>query len=188
MTYEPGLDPHVTLHDDASVEEAVRQRQQRRDIAQFESDVATFTGTLRDLAERRVGVTLQTDDDHRVRGILLAVAQDHVVVAMPSRQRALLPLHAVHYVRTDPDVAAGVARGDRSAAQDLLLAERLDRWQDGQPFLAVYVRGRPDPLRGHLVAVGEDVVTLRGDSDGHPTWVAIEAIRCVVADPRRTTA
>lgn len=188
MTHEPGIDPHVTLHDDASVQEAVRQRQQRRDIARFESDIATFTGTLRDLAERRVGVTLQTDDDHGVRGILLAVAVDHIVVAMPSGQHAMLPLDAVHYVRTDPDVIAGVARSDRSAAQDLLLTERLARWQRDQPFLAVYVKGRSDPLRGHLVAVGEDVVTLRSDSDHHPTWIATDAIRCVVADPRRTTA
>lgn len=182
MSYEPGIDPHVTLADNASVQEAVRQRQQRRDIAHVEADIATLVGTLRDLAERRVGITLHSDDDHRIQGVVVAVAIDHVVVATPSHQRALLPLDAVHYVRTDPGIAAGVARSDRLAAQDLLLQERIAHWQGDQPHLAVFVRGRPDPLRGRLVAIGEDVVTLRGDSDHHPTWIRLAAIRCILID------
>lgn len=182
LSNTPGGDPHVDLTDDASVQEAVRARRTRRDLSQVESDLATLTGTLRDLAERGVGVTLHTDDDRRLQGVLVAVARDHVVLAMPSRQRAHLPIDAVHLVRTEPGMRIGVARGDRTAAQDLLLQERITRWVPGTPRLAVFVTGRSDPLRGRLEAIGEDVVTLRGDSDNHPTWIAMDAVRCVVTD------
>lgn len=175
-------DPLVQLGDDAALETAIRDRQERRDIAHVEADLATMVGTLRDLAERAVGVTILTDMDRRFQGVLVAVAIDHVVLATASLQHVHMPLDAVHHVRTEPGMSRGVARGDREAAQDLMLQERLARWQHTPPHVAVHVTGRPDPIRGRLVAVGEDVVTVHGDHDPHPTWIRLASVRCIIRD------
>lgn len=179
---EPGRDPTVDLRDDASVEDAVTQRLARRQIEQVESDIATFVGLLRDVSERRVAVTIHTDDDRRFQGIVVAVARDHVVIDTFARQRIHLRIEAIHIVRVEPGQTASVPRGDRGAAQDLLLIERLARWQDNPPYIALFVTGRADPVRGRLVAVGDDVVTLQGDHDRHPTWVSAAAVRCVATE------
>lgn len=178
----PARDPTVTLRDDASIEEAVASRQARRQLEQAESEFATFVGLLRDVAERRVAVTIHADDDRRFQGIVVAVAADHVVMDTPAHQRLHLRLEAIHMVRVEPGHDAAVPRGDRSAAQDMLLLERMGRWLDDPPTVALFVDGRPDPVRGRLVAVGDDVVTIRGDHDRHPTWVAAAAVRCVATE------
>lgn len=175
-------DPTVDLLDEGSVDAAVAARLARRRNEQVEADIATFVGMLRDVAERRVGVTVHGDDDRRFQGIVIAVAADHLVMVTPARQRVCLRLEAVHLVRVEPGSAAAVPRGDRPAAQDLLLVERLARWLDDPPHVAMYIAGRDEPIRGRLVAVGEDVVTVRGDHDHHPTWIAAAAVRCVATD------
>lgn len=175
-------DPLVELGDDASLRSAIRDRQERRDIAHVQADLATMVGTLRDLAERAIGVTIMTDMDRRFQGVLIAVALDHVVLTTAAAQHVHIPLDAVHHVRTEPGLSRGVARSDRAAAQDLLLQERLARWQHSPPHVGVYVVGRPDPIRGRLVAVGEDVLTVHGDHDHQPTWIRLASVRCVIRD------
>ena len=176
-------DPTVDLRDEASVDHAVATRRSRRQLEQVESELATFVGTLRDLAERGVVVALHCDDDRRFQGVVIAVATDHVVMATPAGQRVHLLLEAIHAVRVEPDDAAGIPRSSRDAAQDLLLLERIARWLADPPDVALFITGRLEPVRGRLVAVGEDVVTIRGDHDDHPTWVAAGAVRCVAIEP-----
>jgi hypothetical protein len=181
-TTSPATDPTVRLRDDGSVEDAVAARRARHHFAQVESELATFVGTLRELAERGVEVTIRGDDDRGFQGVVLAVATDHVVMATPPGQRVHMLLDAIHTVRVEPGSRAGIPRSSREAAQDLLLLERLDRWLDDPPDVAIFVAGRIDPVRGRLTAVGDDVLTIRDDHDEHPTWIAAGAVRCVALE------
>lgn len=182
LHHRAGRDPTVTLRDDASVEDAVAQRLARRHLEQAESDFATFLGLLRDVAERGVDVTVHGDDDRRFQGVVIAVAGDHIVVDTPARQRLHLRLDAIQMVRVEPGHDAAIPRGDRTAAQDVLLLERMARWLDEPPYVALFVAGRPDPVRGRLVAVGDDVITIRGDHDRHASWIPAGAVRCVATE------
>lgn len=175
-------DPTVDLRDRATVDDAVATRRSRRQLEHVESELATFVGTLRNLAERGVGLTVACEDDRRFQGVVLAVATDHVVMATPAGQRVHLLLDAVHAVHVEPEATAGIPRSSRDAAQDLLLLERMARWLDDRPDVALFLAGRPEPVSGRLVAVGEDVVTISRDHDDQPTWVAASAVRCIAID------
>ena len=59
--------------------------------------------------------------------------------------------------------------GDRPAQADLSLIELLGRLAPDRPRVALFLRGDPDPLAGHLRAVGLDVLTLQIAGDGRDT-------------------
>ncbi|MBY5163111.1 DUF2642 domain-containing protein [Salsipaludibacter albus] len=184
MTWRPGHDPTVGLRDDALLDRAVADRADAHLLRRVSVETATLAGTLRDLAEQRAGVTLELPGDHLVQGSLLAVAPDHVVVATSADQRAHVRLSDVVTARPDPERRVAVAQGNRSAALDRTLPHVLARWEADRPHLAVVVRGRPEPVRGRLVAVGEDVLTLDQGPGGQPVYVATDAVQVVLVDHR----
>lgn len=175
-------DPLVGLTDDARLAEAVAERSAQRDLTMRASELATLAGTLRDLAERTAGVGITTTSGRTYRGSALGVAVDHLVVATRSGQHVFVRLDAVAVVRPDPDSRAPVAQGDREPLQDLLLLERCARWVAERPVIALGVRGTSDLLRGRLLAVADDLVSVALDGSRVPAYVAGEAIEVVARE------
>jgi hypothetical protein len=160
----PRRDPYVDLADDAAHEAAVRARAEERDLRARAAELASWAGTLRDLAEREDPVVLTGRSGRSHRGVLVAVAEDYVALRLPGGQTVAVAADAVSSVRPEPGSAATPAMGDRERAQDRTLLELLDRAAEERRRVAVAVEGAADVLQGTLVGVGEDVVSLRLDS------------------------
>lgn len=185
--WPPADDPLVGLTDDARLAEAVAARSAQRDLTMRATELATLAGTLRDLAERAAGVGITTTSGHTYRGSAIGVAADHLALATPAGQHVFILLHAVALVRPDPDSRAPVAQGDRAPVQDLLLLERCARWVGERPTIALSVRGSAERLRGRLLAVSDDLLSVALDGSRHPVYVAGDAVEVVaieVAAPR----
>lgn len=179
--WRPGEDPLVGLTDDARVADAIAERADQRDLTARATELATLVGTLRDLAERHAGVGVTTTSGRSMRGSAVGVAVDHVVVATRAGQRVFVHLDHVAVVRPDPDGRVPLAQGDRDHAQDLLLLERCARWVVDRPTVAIGVVGG-DLLRGRLLAVSEDLLSVSLDGSRLPTYVAARAVEVVALD------
>ncbi len=184
MRWQPDNDPTVELRDDEALRSAVEARGDERLLTRVSAESATFAGTLRDLAERRVGTSLLLRGDHAVQGTLVTVAVDHVVLVTRADQLTYVRTSAIVSARTDPGVRVPIAQGHRPPGDDLALLERLGRWEADRPIVAILVDGRTEPLRGRLIAVGEDVVSLDVADDRHPSYLPDLAIRAVMMDRR----
>jgi hypothetical protein len=160
----PRRDPYVDLADDAAHEAAVRARAEERDLRARAAELASWAGTLRDLAEREAPVVLAGRSGRSHRGTLVAVAEDYVALRLPGGQIVAVAARAVSSVRPEPGSATTPAMGDRERAQDRTLLELLDRAAEERRRVAVAVEGDADVLQGTLVGVGEDVISLRLDS------------------------
>ena len=125
---------------------------------------------------------MTTTSGRTERGSLVGVAVDHLVLATRAGQQVLVRLDRVAVARPDPDGRVPVAQGEREHAQDLLLLERCARWAADRPAIAVAVTGGGDLLRGRLLAVGEDVLTMALDGSRLPTYVADRAIEVVALE------
>lgn len=162
----PPHDPYLDLADSAAMEAAVRARQEQRDLTERAAELASWIGTLRDLAERQSPISLRSRTGRVHRGVLLAVAEDHVAVALPARQTLFLRHDAISAVRPDPTLRVPAAMGDRERAQDRTLLEVLDRAVVDRATVYAVVEGSDDILQGLLLSVGEDVVSVRLTSSG----------------------
>jgi hypothetical protein len=185
--WQPGADPLVGLTDEARLAEAIAERSEQRELTERASELATLAGTLRDLAERTAGIGLTTRSGRTFHGSALAVAVDHVAVGTPAGQHVFVRLDRVAVVRPDQASRAPVAQGERAPAQDLLLLERCARWVADRPALAVAVDGVDDLLRGRLLAVADDVLSLALDGTRTPTYVAGAAVEAIAVAHIGTT-
>lgn len=179
--WPPDEDPLVGLTDAARVSDAIAERADQRDLTARASELATLVGTLRDLAERGAGIGVTTTSGRTYRGSALAAAADHVVLATRVGQRVFVHLDRVAVVRPEPDGRVPLAQGDRDHAQDLLLLERCARWVPDRPTVAIAVVGG-DLLRGRLLAVADDLVSMALDGSRSPAYVAAHAIEVVALD------
>lgn len=177
-----GEDPLVDLADDARVADAIAARAEQRDLTARATELATLAGTLHDLAERRAGIGVTTTSGRTVQGTAVGLAVDHLAVATGAGQLVFVRLDRVALVRPDPSLRAPAAQGERDPGHDLLLLERLAHWVDDRPEVAVGLTGVGDLVRGRLVAVAEDVLTLVAGPDRSPTYLAAEAIEVVAID------
>jgi hypothetical protein len=160
----PRRDPYLDLADEAAHEAAVRARAEERQLRERAAELANWVGTLRDLAERQVGVVLSSRSGRTHRGLLLAVAEDYVALRLPGGQTVAVAGDAVASVRPEPGLVAAPAMGDRERAQDRTLLELIDRAAEERRRVAVGIAGADDVLQGSLAGVGEDVISLRLDS------------------------
>jgi len=178
---DPARDPLVDLVDDSRLAAAAMERTQRRLLAAADGDEATLRGTLGELAERRVTVHLDTVAGHRARGLVRALARDHVVLEGP-HGRSIVALAAVSSIRVDRDVrvrAGGAGRTTDTAEETL--AEALRPLRDERVGVLVVARGAP-AVRGRVVDVGSDVVGLDTDTHEH-VLVPLGALVAVISDP-----
>jgi hypothetical protein len=174
----PQPDPFVELGDDERLRAAISARQEGRDRRDRAAEVATWVGTLRDLAERRIGVVVRLAADRVHRGSLAAVGRDHVALRLASGSMVLLMLDTIRSVRPEPGRAAPVAMGDRGNSQDRTLVEALERLAEQGTELVLALRDTADPVNVRIVGLGEDVLTVRtAGGDASTIYVPITALR-----------
>lgn len=180
----PSPDPFVHLADDAVQDAAVRARSERRGRQQRATEVATWIGTLRDLAERRIVVSLRVRSGRVHRGTLVAVARDHVAVRLAAGRLVFVALPAVRTVRPEPGEAAPPAMGDRDSAQDRTLGEVVARLAEDRAPVVLGVRDLEAALAGEVVGLGEDVLTLRvAGADRATVYLPLDILDEVAIDP-----
>lgn len=175
-------DPLVGLTDDALVEQAIRDRTQARLHRSRQSDVATLIGTLVDLAETAAAVSIDVSTGRTHQGRLTGVAADHVSLRLAGTVRLLVRTSTIAAVRPDPGATVRAAMGDRDHDQSTTLLEVLAGLVDTDHEVSVVVRGSSSVMHGHLLAVGEDVVTLQLQGQSAPVYIAGDAI-CDVLVP-----
>jgi hypothetical protein len=156
-------DPFVELSDEAVQQRAVRARTEARSRRDVAAAVATWTGTLRDLAESGRAVTVLAGSGRTHRGTIAAVGVDHVAIALEPDGTALLRLDALRAVRPEAGADTPPAMGDRPWAQDQHLWSWLERLSERDVRVGLVLDGTAEPVYGRLQAVGEDVLTLRLD-------------------------
>lgn len=156
-----GIDPYVALADDAAVGAAIASRNERQSRLQRASEIATWTGTLRDLAERASPLVVRTAGDRVHHGRLAAIGIDHVALLLADAMVVLIASDTLRSVRVAPGHRAPVATGDRDRSQDRTLIEALEHLVDERRGVVIRLRQSADPVSGRIVGVGDDVVTVR---------------------------
>lgn len=156
-------DPFVELGDAARQEAEAAARAERRSRLERASEVATWRGTLRDLAERQLPVSLRLAGTRTRRGRLVALGADHLGLRTPAGQLVLVRLDAVRAVRPDPGLAAPVATGDRDRIDGRRIVEVLAAIVEDRQRVVLGCDGWEEPLVGVLAALGEDVLTMQLD-------------------------
>jgi hypothetical protein len=180
----PARDPFVDLADEAAHEAAVRARAEQRDREERAAELATWIGTLRDLAERRLPVSVRARSGRVHRGALVGLGADHLVLRLQAGSVALIALEATRTVRPEPGQPAPPAMGDRDTAQDRTLAEALARSVDDRRPVVLVLRDVEDPLQGEVIGLGEDVVTLRlGGVDRGTVYLPLDAVDELLLEP-----
>jgi hypothetical protein len=174
----PEPDPFVELGDDERLRAAVEARQEGRERRDRAAEVATWTGTLRDLAERQLGIVVRVAADRAHRGSLVAVGRDHVALRLASGSMVLIMTDTIRSIRPEPGRAAPVAMGDRGTSQDRTLVEALERVVEDATEVVLALRDIDDPVNVRVVGLGEDVLTLRTTGGGPSTiYVPVTALR-----------
>ncbi|TVR30280.1 MAG: hypothetical protein EA388_14660 [Nitriliruptor sp.] len=180
----PERDPLVELADDAAQQAAVRARQEERDRREQAAEVATWVGTLRDLAERRLQVAITSGSGRVHRGSLIAVGVDHVAVRQVAGSVVLVARTAIRVLRPEPGAPGVAATGDREHAQDRTLIESLSRIAEERGEVAIYLADVADGLQGEVLGFGEDVLTLRlAGRDRGTVYIPIGAVEEVLWTP-----
>ena len=179
----PDQDAFVELGDDARLGEEVAARTERSQRLTRASELASWAGTLEDLAERRVEVVVVLEGGRAYRGALVAVGLDHVALRTPGGQLALLRTSTLRAVRPEPSTPAPVATGDRERSHGRRLADVLDRLAEGRERVVLGLRGVDDRLAGQLLGMGADVVTLRVEAGtAGVVYLPLDAVGEVVLD------
>ena len=177
----PEPDPFVELGDDERIRAAIEARQEGRQRRDRAAEVATWIGTLRDLAERELGVVVRLAADRVHRGSLAAVGQDHIALRLASGATVLIMIDTIRSVRPEPGRVAPVAMGDRGSSQDRTLVEALERLAEQSTEVVLALRDTEDPINVRLVGLGEDVLTVRTTGgDASTIYVPVTALREVV--------
>ncbi len=147
---------------DQRADDAARSRTVQRSLRQQAAEEATFAGTLLDLAEAGAAVAVQVTGGRQYRGVAAGVGRDFVAVRSDGGRLTLIAFAHIAAVRpTDVNAPATGARtpGRRSLVQllDLCVVDR--------PRVQVVAAG--EQVVGELVAVGDDVLSVRADAAGH---------------------
>lgn len=158
---------------EAAVDEAAAARARRHWLEVQARATATMAGVLLDLGERGQSVVLGVDEV-RLRGPIVGIGADFVVLDRGAGTAAVVPLPAVATVRAADDAAVW---GDRDVRLELTLASMLGPVADDRPAITAHTAG--GPVRGTLQSAGDDVMRIRLDG-GATVWIAIGAVRHLI--------
>ena len=165
---------------DALVDEAAQRRIRERWMQVQSEEEASFVGALLDLAERSRPVTIDVSDQ-RLRGTLVGIGADFVVMRTDRGQHALVRTEAVDAVRGEPGGAD--VRGDRSVAFEVTLAGVVGPIAADRPEVLARTSSGVT-VRGQLRGAGTDVLRIRIDGDlPTPTWVPLDRVSVLVVEP-----
>lgn len=157
----------------AAVNEAAAARARRHWLTVQAEGESSLAGVLVDLGERGRPVVLAVDD-LTVRGRIVGIGSDFVVVERDDGRPVIVALDAVAMVRSAEDVAVW---GDRQVRVDTTLAGILGPIAAERP--EVTVRTSAGSVNGVLRSAGADVARIRLDG-GSTTWIAVAGLRVVV--------
>ena len=148
----------------------VEHRERTRWMDRIDLEAATLDGTLIDLAERHVTVSVRTVSGRIVQGQVESVGVDHLVVGASGRPRTLVHRGAIVAVVVAQS-EAGPARGDRTATA-ATFASTLAELSATRPRVNIGVAGAPELAAGSLWSCGIDLCTVRSDGqDGR--WIHV---------------
>lgn len=177
-------DAFLRLEDDARHAAEVAARSERHQRLQRASELATWAGTLEDLAERRLPVVLQVAGGRSFRGSLVAAEPDLVALRSDAGQLVIARAAAVRVLRPQPGIPVAVATGDRQRVRGRRLVELLQELSEERTRVLLGLDAIEEPLAGRLRAVGEDVLTL--ELEGQPralAYLPVVAVQDLVLDP-----
>jgi hypothetical protein len=155
---------------------AAQNRARERWLRDQTSGSASWAGVLVDLAEQAASVVIGVG---RVKytGRIVGVARDFCVVQQAGGRPTLITLTAVSAV-WPRDPPAGSPAGHRQPSMALSMAGALSALAEERSRVALALEGG-DQMEGELVAVGEDVITLRTDSPARRfAYVRLAAVNC----------
>lgn len=168
-------DPHLELLDEARHAEAVRERARERGLRRRDTEAATLAGLVRDLLEAGTTVTVVTRGERRHTGVVVDAARDHLALQGPGGH-TLVRHDAVLQVRPRPGSGSGIAAGDRAGVTDRTLLEALTWVADDRPTVVVAGHSAAEPLRGRLVGIGEDLLTVVADGLDAPVYLPVDGV------------
>ena len=151
-------------------DEAATARAVGRSLRQQAAESATLAGTLVDLVEAGASVLVHVRGGRSVRGTAAGVGRDFLAVRAELGSVTLVPFTAVTAVRplgAPPRPASGDRRPHRRTFVQLLTMAAEER-----PH--VRVATGDDAVTGELLAVGEDVLSIRVEGEP-PTVVYVPA-------------
>lgn len=158
---------------DQRADDAARSRSDEAWLRRQAEEEALFTGLAVDLAEQGVQVTVRTTAGRRHHGVVVAVADDFLVLGAATGQSVFLPYRSIAVVRPSASAGAGSARRPPLGAR---LVHALAGMAADRPRVMVVVDGE-DTVNGELVSVGVDVCTLRLDGTPQATvHVRVDAV------------
>ena len=167
----------AALVDEARADDAARSRERGRWLRRAAEDDARLAGTLVDLCERGVPVTLRTTSGRTATGVLATVGADFVAVRATTGFDTYVRHAGVAVVRPRPDVRVDAATGDRAPAGVQRFAEVVAGLAPDRPRVSVGLVGGGEPVTGDLVAAGVDVASIRLLGGGGPVcYVALDAV------------
>lgn len=162
-------DPLARWLADARAEEDVAARGRVRRLVDQAAEEGTLLTACLDLAERSATVRIDTAAGRAIHGVIAGAGRDFLLVAGDGI-RTLVALRAVVAVRTSEPGSRPPA-GARQAPHSGTFVDALtDLMADRLPVAVVVDNGTGEPLRGTVVAVGSDVVTLQTEGEA-PTTV-----------------
>lgn len=165
---------------EARVDAEIDARARRRWLRRQAGEEANLAGVLLDFAERGGPVGLRTAGGSIVRGPVVALGADFVVVRQTRPGDVIIPLSKVVTVRGGPDDHAPV--GDRHVVPGVVLGEVLVEMAADQPL--VLVSAGDDECRGRLHHAGSDVFAVAtANPDRDLVYIATAALdRLVVLE------
>ena len=144
---------------EGQVNDAARARARQHWLERQAAADATLLGALVDLAERGRPVTVTTSADRRVTGLVVAVGADFAVLRDRGRGDVFVPVERLAVLRPAPGDA--LPTGDRPVGIRLALGAALMELAADRPDVIVATAG--DDIRGEMVSVGADVITVAVD-------------------------
>jgi hypothetical protein len=138
---------------------AAEDRVRERSLREQATATATWVGILVDLAEQAAAVTVVVAGLRR-SGRLIGVGRDFCVLQSARRRIALIAVHEIVQLWPDGHTAGGPPAGDRRPSIDLTLTSALALLAEERSPVSL-ISGNGLDTTGELVAVGDDVLTLR---------------------------
>lgn len=142
-------------------DQAAQSRSEEQWLRRQAAEEARFTGLALDLAEQAMSVTVATTSGRRHHGLVVAVADDFVVLHTPGSHAVLVPYRAITVVRpAAPDIGTPSARVAPLGAR---FVHALAGLSAERPRVVLVLDGG-ETVSGELTSVGVDVLALRLDA------------------------
>ena len=165
------------LADDERRARSARARMQNSDRKMVAALSGTFRGTLVELHETAAPVTVLTRTGASIRGTVLTVGKDVVVIRTnKSGSDACIRIEAVEALL---EAGKGHDRRITESGNGPSFAELLDTYSESADRIAV-TTASGNQVMGTVVRVGEDQVVLQLDGNGDAMTLRLPAIDQVV--------